>query len=806
MKKNLTIGVMSGNVNSPHTLEVMNGVIDAAKELNVNILFFVGAHSSYYFKDYFAKQNRIDFDFQSACVFEYSKLCELDGIIAVHGTLSLYLNDAEIKDFMRCIAGKPTVFLESRIEAENARYIISDNYTGYSQLMDHLINHHGYKKIVHLAGPIGNMDADERRRAYLDAMQKNGFNITPDMIEYGDYSESVHDKVTALLDHNPDADALVCGNDLMALTAYEIIRGREALYYEAVKNNDLAGMRRYKKHIIGGNSEFGIAVAGYDDAAEIANIDPPLTTVAQSPYSHGYMAVNTCIGIMNDPKSTDSISALPKLIIRESCGCEGKRRLQFPIINDFYRKNIDKYAADVASVYVQGLLPAEINETLSDRVYDIVYKLVEKNTRIFNGPDSEKFSANDLFEDAKKFINSEVSNYIPRTAFVAAFSDYIMSLLKTAGEGRQKDMLFTAEAKINDYVYAKVFEETREEISEDRHRTWFMPLISRDMANILDNPERMYEDAMIKMNVLGMGDTYLFLLRDSIEHDRNEKWSCPDELLLVAQTVNGEISTYGIERAPIVSRKNILTSYLSDDGNEYHAVVLNLFSGTRQYGILVSKVGSEDVLAFYHASVQISTALRYAETARAQRRAQRELEKVIREVEDKNEILRSLSEYDQLTGCYNRRGFLERGLNLVRQNVGRHACLVFADLDHLKEINDKYGHSEGDYAIENMAKIIKRALPDSAIIARLGGDEFIALFLLSAGMDAAGIVNNIKEGTSDFNTFSPKSFYVECSAGYAEFECEEATMLEDIMAIADRSLYDAKRKRRQTIVKKKSRI
>ena len=144
---------------------------------------------------------------------------------------------------------------------------------------------------------------------------------------------------------------------------------------------------------------------------------------------------------------------------------------------------------------------------------------------------------------------------------------------------------------------------------------------------------------------------------------------------------------------------------------------------------------------------------------------------------------------------------MEKGLSLIRENVGRQACIIFADLDHLKEINDKFGHSEGDFAIENIAKNMKLALPDSAILARLGGDEFVALFLLSESMDAETLVKNISNMSITFNAMSTKPFYVECSAGHSVFECKEDTSLEEVMALADDFLYEAKARRRKSIVK-----
>jgi PAS domain S-box-containing protein len=104
----------------------------------------------------------------------------------------------------------------------------------------------------------------------------------------------------------------------------------------------------------------------------------------------------------------------------------------------------------------------------------------------------------------------------------------------------------------------------------------------------------------------------------------------------------------------------------------------------------------------------------------------------IRDVTDRKkaeEQLRNLSLADDLTGLYNRRGFLtlaEQELKMANR-LKRGMFLLFADLDHLKEINDRFGHQEGDRALMDVTHVIKETFRDPDIIARIGGDEFVIL-------------------------------------------------------------------------------
>lgn len=93
------------------------------------------------------------------------------------------------------------------------------------------------------------------------------------------------------------------------------------------------------------------------------------------------------------------------------------------------------------------------------------------------------------------------------------------------------------------------------------------------------------------------------------------------------------------------------------------------------------------------------------------------------------EEIRTLSITDQLTGLYNRRGFIalvEQQLKIVERTKDG-AILLFADLDGLKWINDNLGHNKGDEALVETASILKEIFRKSDIIARMGGMNLLSL-------------------------------------------------------------------------------
>jgi diguanylate cyclase (GGDEF)-like protein/PAS domain S-box-containing protein len=160
--------------------------------------------------------------------------------------------------------------------------------------------------------------------------------------------------------------------------------------------------------------------------------------------------------------------------------------------------------------------------------------------------------------------------------------------------------------------------------------------------------------------------------------------------------------------------------------------------------------------------------------------------------------LQSLSLVDELTGLYNRRGFLavtEQHLASIRRNQ-RIPVILYADLDGLKEINDSLGHTEGDRALVNTAEIFKETFRSSDIIARLGGDEFVVLAAIDADDTADSVIARLQEKFDASNSLRNREYNLSVSVGVAHFVDEQTDSIEELVAEADRAMYEQKRTRR----------
>ncbi|MBQ6904418.1 MAG: GGDEF domain-containing protein, partial [Lachnospiraceae bacterium] len=174
-----------------------------------------------------------------------------------------------------------------------------------------------------------------------------------------------------------------------------------------------------------------------------------------------------------------------------------------------------------------------------------------------------------------------------------------------------------------------------------------------------------------------------------------------------------------------------------------------------------------------------------------------------RALEEKNQILDFAAHHDALTGCLNRAGVMSRVFTLLHEHEreGRFVAAM-ADLDYLKEINDTFGHGEGDIAIQVSASILSGALAPDSVLGRSGGDEFVCFFRGKDEAAADAFVQAVKESCDHYNETSGKPFYVEVSVGCYVFDVEEGSDLLSVFQKADEKLYKAKNKRRTSAIRK----
>ncbi len=158
--------------------------------------------------------------------------------------------------------------------------------------------------------------------------------------------------------------------------------------------------------------------------------------------------------------------------------------------------------------------------------------------------------------------------------------------------------------------------------------------------------------------------------------------------------------------------------------------------------------------------------------------------------------LGNLALTDELTGLYNRRGFMamaERQMRLGRR-TGRGMLLFMMDVNGLKQINDSFGHLEGDRVLKRTAEVLEETFRDSDVIARQGGDEFAVLAIEAAGHCERTIQTRLFDGMDSINA-EQSHYEISLSLGFARFDPRNCTSIGKLMAKADQAMYEQKRRR-----------
>ena len=159
------------------------------------------------------------------------------------------------------------------------------------------------------------------------------------------------------------------------------------------------------------------------------------------------------------------------------------------------------------------------------------------------------------------------------------------------------------------------------------------------------------------------------------------------------------------------------------------------------------------------------------------------------------------SRTDSLTGLINRTGMIEYLEQEVKRfsRTGRVFCIAMCDIDNFKAINDSCGHDCGDYVIKSVAETITSTVRGEDKVARCGGEEYLLLFPDTDLANAQNSVARLKRMiTSHSIRYSDRNIDISISFGLAEYESQSS--IDDIIRVADRRLYSAKRSGKNAIV------
>lgn len=168
-------------------------------------------------------------------------------------------------------------------------------------------------------------------------------------------------------------------------------------------------------------------------------------------------------------------------------------------------------------------------------------------------------------------------------------------------------------------------------------------------------------------------------------------------------------------------------------------------------------------------------------------------------LEKKTRQLSNLYIHDSLTGLYNRMAYEKLALPMFQKSMSelRATGIMFVDADHLKYINDNFGHDKGNLAISSISSVIRQQCPVNSVLMRYGGDEFVCIIPDHDQSMMLNLQQKITDSLAVLSLSTGIGFPIEASIGFVVAE-DPRISLNDYINQADEKMYLAKKARNAT--------
>lgn len=754
------IGLLIGQLEESYLSLIWPGIVDYAKENGLNLIIFSARSPA---SDY-------GWDYEHNVVNDFITNKILDGIIIITGEMGDYMSSEEIQKF--CDNFSPLPLISVGYPIKNNPNILIDNKPAVKDSVHHLVNIHHKRRIAFIKGSEGNPDSEERYEAYCEALEELEIKHDPQLVYQGNFlrSSGIEAVKTLLDERQTDFEAIIAADDMMALGAMEELNKRNLRVPE------------------------NIALIGFDNIKEAKYNRIPLTTVDQPLYHLGWTAGEVLHSVIQGKEVQQNIMLPTRLKIRQSCGC----------LPSIHQKSRSFKAMKVPQGDISTILNTDFSTYLTDRfLEELTYpeykekKLRSECNKLFSYLFKEftEDNTHNAFLKQLNFIISQCADIdilSIQTSLMLTFR--ILSWKLQTPEQHQKLDYFiqNSETLILDTL---IREQSMEKLHQTEQR-WLATEVLRDISVAFGLGELidiMYDE----VPRLGISEFYLALYKGENIKYVQESWQMPEESeLIVAYNENGLYVPDESNR--YFETRKLLPGECSLSGSGKTFMVLPLFFIHDQFGYLIISFDTPEVIIYENLRTQVSSALKGAILLRERIEAEEVLKEAFIKIENANMRLHDLSMKDDMTGLYNRRGFMNAGRKLYKtsQASGESFILFFIDLDGLKIINDTMGHEYGDIAIIETSKILKRTFRGNDIAARLGGDEFTVITLDAEKRDVKAIITRVNHFIKEYNKTSEYDFTLSLSLGYSIFTKGCKQSFEELMSDADKNLYIEKKKKK----------
>jgi two-component sensor histidine kinase/DNA-binding LacI/PurR family transcriptional regulator len=280
------VGLLTPSIVEPWAIRQWEGVVEAARDLDVELVCYIGGvlRSPHY-------------DEEANVMYDLAASAHLDGLIFWSTALGWLIPRPDMSAFLARFGALPIVSMEMSFPGMHS--VLMDDYGGMRAVIDHFIEGHGRRRIAFLRGPSTHEGFEARYQAYLDSLEAHGLPLDPALVvqSSSDIVDGADAASSLLGPGRPSFDALSGANDNLVISALPVLARH--------------GLRVPED----------VAVAGFDNLPEALTTSPPLTS-ADPPFREmGRRAVETLVDMLEGRSVPESVVMPIGFARRLSCGC-----------------------------------------------------------------------------------------------------------------------------------------------------------------------------------------------------------------------------------------------------------------------------------------------------------------------------------------------------------------------------------------------------------------------------------------------------------------------------------------------------
>ncbi|MBN2736095.1 MAG: GGDEF domain-containing protein [Spirochaetales bacterium] len=757
VERDLTIGFQSLSLYGSYYNSLLQGLCEEARQQKINLILFPGRCSPYLAR----------YEYQNTLIYNFMTKENLDGLIVTPGSMIDLIGFQKTMDFYGGIKDLPLLCLN--IGLPESTMIGINNQSGFRELMAHLFDVHAFRKPAFINGPMENSEAQQRFNVFRKSLEERSIPYLEDLRVFGNFTfESGVSAVKELLDNRrgSDCDVVIASNDSMALGAIEELSRRGIKVPE------------------------DMAVTGFDNLNEGFTSIPSLTTVAQPLREQAHQAVKTLVSLIKGEAMNQSMMFETHMVIRKSCGCMGFENNGEPekksnesvfLVNKHQTRKLNCKAFQARATAIGNNRESELLTRSCCALFDTHIKSGLKNTlaflKDFNRLCMDFFAIDRGMEIIELFLSSI------ETALKDLFiSDSDSSQIHYALQGAHKLLIEYRDAK------------QANQMLQNEQILYRLRFLIRDSSAFLSF-DQFLDTFFSAVASIGIDRFLIILFNEPIFHKDETKMKHPVKMeILSSHFSDTKPSANIVFDYPMMVPPEFMKN---DSGIIYIATAL--FFREEQYGYILMEYKKISYEIYEILATQISTTYKRLLMMQEISNSEQKLRRALDELQSYTHHLQHISEMDELTALYNRRGFLTLAASALElaEKESKSCILFFFDLDGLKEINDNYGHEEGDYALKTAASILRSSFRSSDIIGRLGGDEFVVFSPTVDSRYINAVIERFQKKTVLVNKEINKAFKIFMSYGWSVSNNHDKSDINLMLQTADAMLYNNKKNRKK---------